>query len=285
MLLIVQTSTQRLGVNERRIPPGHCHWNYRYSDLKITRHSRLIVTTDLVFQISDKLGCRMANKVPSMFLNLTTITCNRISSVYRPANRFLISVWTIETCRRAVRADVSLRIDQAGNNVKMSQSLRYRRDKGTAVQFAPYNAIINHLPTMILFAASGPGVTYRDAPRTVGRRYITAICNIALGCTKKENRRELSRQRRVPAIAPSPWAVSIDLPARATFKPWKHSCRTLRQQETTKEDWSLARIVLPWFMHFLSAPRVAAHRFTVDAWFLTERAGRNRDVDKSRQFF
>lgn len=32
----------------------------------------------------------------------------------------------------------------------------------------PYNPVINHLPTMILFAASGPSVTYRDAPRTAG---------------------------------------------------------------------------------------------------------------------
>jgi len=31
-----------------------------------------------------------------------------------------------------------------------------------------YNTVINHLPTMILFAASGPSVTYRDAPRTAG---------------------------------------------------------------------------------------------------------------------
>lgn len=69
---------------------------------------------------------------------------------------------------------------------KMSpKSWRYRREAGNRVRFAPYNAIINHLPTMILFAASGPGVTYRDAPRTLGRRYITAICNIAFASTRR----------------------------------------------------------------------------------------------------
>lgn len=125
-----------------------------------------------------------------------------------------------------------------GIGAKMSPSSRYRRERGNRVRFAPYNAIINHLPTMILFAASGPGVTYRDAPRTLGRRYITAICNIAFAST----RRRKGTEERCPgptrwrAIDRSAWPASIDLLARAPLSNRENIRATERQRETMNRE-------------------------------------------------
>ena len=156
-----------------------------------------------------------------------------------------------------------------------------------AVQFAPYNTIINHLPTMILFAASGPGVTYRDAPRTLGDdtspRYV-----ILLSAPQRKRTEESCPGSDVQPSTDRPIALSgVNRSSRArhfqTVKTLLPRCAN-KKLWTVKEDWFLARIVLPWFMHFLSAPCVAAYVFTVDVRFLTE-PGRNHDVDKSWQFF
>lgn len=73
---------------------------------------------------------------------------------------------------------VASRYSGAGINAAphFQQRYRSREQRESIAKFmarncarsVSYNTIINHLPTMILFAASGPSVTYRDAPRTAG---------------------------------------------------------------------------------------------------------------------
>lgn len=104
-------------------------------------------------------------------------------------------------------------------------------------------------------------------------RYITAICNIALGSTKKENRRELSWLDVEPSTdrpIASPWAMSIDLPARATFKPWKHSCHgtpTRNYQPWKKIDFLR---VLYCRDLCISYPRHVATHIQHRQWFLSK---------------
>lgn len=91
-----------------------------------------------------------------------------------------------------------------------------------------YNTVINHLPTMILFAASGPSVTYRDAPRTAGDDTSPrcVISSSALAGTGGGNGTEREQKSAV--------VVTFDV-AHAIFEPVKISPGHSRRREAARQ--------------------------------------------------